>query len=136
MIGARIHRREDPRLLTGTGRFVEDVVRPGTLTISIVRSPHPHARIVRINTASAQAIPGVIAVLTAADYKKVLSGSLPVTPSFVAEKHTVPERVFIADTEVCFQGEAVAVVVAENRKLAADAAAAVQVEYEPLPAVS
>src|SRR5205823_268483 len=96
MIGARIHRREDPRLITGTGRFVEDFVRAGTLSVVFVRSPHPHARVTRINAASAQAIPGVVAVLTAADFKKVLSGSLPVTPSFVAEKHTVPERVFIA----------------------------------------
>ena len=136
MIGARIHRREDPHLITGGGRYVEDLVRPGTLTMAIVRSPHPHARITRINTAAAQAVSGVVAVLTAADFKPLLSGTHPVAPAFVAEKRTVPQRFPIADGETVFQGEPVAVVVAENRKLAVDGAEAVEVEYEPLPAVS
>src|ERR1700704_1400952 len=135
MMGARIHRREDPHLITGGGRFVEDVVRPGTLTMAGVRSPHPHALIKNINTSAAKALPGVVAVLTAADFKSVLSGTHPVVPAFVAEKHTVPERFPIADGEVCFQGEPVAVVFAENRKLAVDGAEAVEVEYEALPAV-
>jgi carbon-monoxide dehydrogenase large subunit len=136
MIGARIHRREDPRLITGNGRYVEDLVRPGTLTMAIVRSPHPHARITRVNAAAAQAMPGVVAVLTAADFKPLLTGTHPVAPSFVPEKRTVPDRFPIADRETVFQGEPVAVVVAENRKLATDAAEAVDVEYEPLPAVT
>jgi aerobic carbon-monoxide dehydrogenase large subunit len=136
MIGARIHRREDPHLITGGGRYVEDVVRPGTLTMAIVRSPHPHARIVKIDTALAKAMGGVVAVLTAADFKPLLSGTHPVAPAFVAEKHTVPQRFPIADGETVFQGEPVAVVIGENRKLANDAAAAVEVEYAPLPAVT
>src|SRR5438132_6405374 len=136
MIGARIHRREDPHLITGGGRYVEDLVRAGTLAMSIVRSPHPHARITRINAAAAQAMPGVVAVLTAADFKPLLSGTHPVAPAFVAEKRTVPQRFPIADEEAVFQGEPVAVVVADNRKLASDAAQAVEVEYEPLPAVT
>src|SRR5437660_5640144 len=135
MIGARIHRREDPHLITGGGRYVEDLVRPGTLAMSIVRSPHPHARIKRINATAAQAMPGVVAVLTAADFKPLLTGTHPVAPAFVAEKRTVPQRFPIADTEAIFQGEPVAVVVAENRKMAVDGAAAVEVDYEPLPAV-
>src|SRR5207237_3055890 len=135
MIGARIHRREDPHLITGGGRYVEDLVKAGTLTMAVVRSPHPHARIKSINAATAKAISGVVAVLTAADLKSVLSGTHPVAPAFVAEKHTVPERFPIADGEACFQGEPVAIVLAENRKLAADGAEAVEVEYEPLPAV-
>jgi len=77
----------------------------------------------------------VVAVLTAADFKPVLTGTHPVLPAFVAEKHTVPERFPIADGEVVFQGEPVAIVVGRNRKLATDAAEAVEVEYEPLPAV-
>src|SRR5215216_5891011 len=125
MIGAKIQRREDPHLITGGGRYVEDLVRPGTLTMSIVRSPHPHARITRINTAAAQATPGVVAVLTAADFKPLLKGTHPVMPAFVAQKHTVPERFPIADDEAVFQGEPVAVVIADNRKLAVDAAQAV-----------
>src|SRR5947207_10678960 len=96
MIGARIHRREDPHLITGGGRYVEDLVRPGTLTMAVVRSPHPHARISRINIASAQAIPGVVAVLSASDFKPLLTGTHPVAPAFVAEKHTVPTRFPIA----------------------------------------
>jgi aerobic carbon-monoxide dehydrogenase large subunit len=135
MIGAKIHRREDPRLITGRGRYIEDLQRPGLLSLAVVRSPHPHARITRIDTAAAKALPGVVAVYTAADYKPILSGTHPVAPAFVADKHTVPERFPIAEQEVCFQGEPVAVVVADNPKLAADAADAVEVEYEPLPAV-
>jgi len=135
MIGARIHRREDPHLITGGGRFVEDQVRAGTLTMAVVRSPHPHARIKSINTRAAKAISGVVAVFTAADLKPVLSGTHPVAPAFVAEKHTVPERFPLADGEACFQGEPVAIVLAESRKLAVDGAEAVEVDYEPLPAV-
>jgi carbon-monoxide dehydrogenase large subunit len=136
MIGARIQRREDPRLITGGGRYIEDLKRAGALTMAIVRSPHPHARITRITTAAAQSLPGVVAVLTAADFKGLLSGTHPVAPAFVAEKLTVPERFPIAEDEVAFQGEPVVVVLAENRKLAVDGAEAVEVEYEPLPAVT
>ena len=136
MIGARIHRREDPHLITGGGRYVEDLTRPGLLTMAIVRSPHPHARIRRINATGAHAIPGVVAVLTAADFKPLLSGTHPVAPAFIPEKHTVPQRFPIADDEAVFQGEPVAVVVAQNRKLAVDGAQAIEVEYEPLPAVT
>jgi carbon-monoxide dehydrogenase large subunit len=136
MIGARIHRREDPHLITGGGRYVEDLVRPGTLTMAVVRSPHPHARIVKIDAAAAKAIPGVVAVLTAADFKPLLTGTHPVAPAAVPDKHTNPPRFPIAETEAVFQGEAVAVVIAENRKLATDGAQAVEVEYEPLPAVT
>jgi carbon-monoxide dehydrogenase large subunit len=135
MIGARIHRREDPHLITGGGRYVEDLVRPGTLSMAIVRSPHAHARITRIDTSAAKGMPGVVAVLTAADFKPLLSGTHPAAPAFVPEKHTVPNRFPIADTEAAFQGEPVAVIVADNRKLASDAAEAVEVDYEPLPAV-
>ncbi len=136
MIGAKIQRREDPHLITGGGRYIEDLVRPGTLTMAVVRSPHAHARITRIDSTAAKAMPGVVAVLTYADFKPLLSGFLPVAPAFVAEKHTVPDRFPLADQEAAFQGEPVAVVLAENRKLAVDAAEAVEVDYEPLPAVT
>src|ERR1043166_1711145 len=92
MIGAKIHRREDPHLITGGGSFIEDLVRPGALTMAVGRSPYPHARITRIDSAAARALPGVVAVLTAADFKPLLTGTHPVAPAFVAEKHTVPER--------------------------------------------
>src|SRR5215472_6297652 len=109
MIGARIHRREDPHLITGGGRYVEDLIRPGTLSMVVVRSPHAHARISSIKSDAARGMPGVVAVLTAADFKKVLSGTHPAAPAFVAEKHTVPERFPIAQDEAVFQGEPVAV---------------------------
>src|SRR3981081_1807251 len=127
MIGAKIHRREDPHLITGGGRYVEDLVKPGTLTMAVVRSPHPHARIKNINSSAAKAISGVVAVLTAADFKSVLTGTHPVAPAFVAEKHTVPQRFPMADEEAVFQGEAVAIVLAENRKLAVDGARGAEV---------
>jgi len=135
LIGARIHRREDPHLITGGGRYVEDLTLHGTLSMAVVRSPHPHARITGINTDAAKGLTGVVAVLTAADFKPVLSGTHPAAPAFVPDKHTVPERFPIADKEAVFQGEPVAVVIAESRKLAFDGAAAVEVDYEPLPAV-
>src|SRR3569833_2771296 len=135
MIGAKIHRREDPRLLTGGGRFVDDMRRPGTLTMTVIRSPHAHARITRIDATAAKAAPGVVAVLTAADFKPLLSGTHPAAPAFVADKHTVPDRFPIAESESCYQGEPVAVVLADSAYAAADAATLVEVEYEPLPAV-
>src|SRR5690242_13828454 len=93
MIGAKVQRREDPRLIRGRGRYVEDLRRLGTLSLVVVRSPHPHARIVSIDLEHAKTMPGVRAVLTAGDFKKVLTGGggvLPVAPAFVAQKHTVP----------------------------------------------
>src|SRR5438132_14050882 len=97
MIGARIHRREDPNLITGSGRYVEDLVKAGTLAMAFVRSPHPHARIKNINTATAKAISGVVAVLTAADFKAVLSGTDQVTHAFVDDKYTGPGRISYTD---------------------------------------
>jgi carbon-monoxide dehydrogenase large subunit len=135
MVGARIHRREDPRLVRGQGRYTDDFVRPLTAYAAVVRSPHAHARIRSIDVTDAVNAHGVVAVLTAADFKKVLSGFMPVAPAFVPEKKTVPDRFPIAEGEVCFQGEPVAVVIAETMYDAADAAELVQVDYEPLPAV-
>ncbi len=135
LIGARVQRREDPRLITGHGRFIEDRLPVGLLHMAVVRSPHPHARILSIATEAAASAPGVRAVLVAKDFHAQLSGTMPVTPAFAPEKKYVPERFPIASDEVCFQGEPVAVVVADDRYLAADAAELVVVEYDPLPAV-
>src|SRR3981081_972998 len=136
MIGARIQRREDPHLITGNGQYIEDLVRPGTLTMAVVRSPHAHARITRINTDAAKAMPGVVAVLTYADFKALLAAFHPVAPAFAPDKHTVPDRFPLAEQEVAFQGEPVAVVFAENRKLAVDAADAGEGEADALRAAS
>ena len=135
MIGARIQRREDPKLITGHGNFIDDVNLVNMAHMSIVRSPHAHARIRSIDTSAARAAKGVVAVLTAADFKSVIHAPLPVTNSFVADKKQVPEQFAIAADEVVYAGEPVAVVIAEDRYLADDAAQLVVVDYEPLPAV-
>ncbi|MGH7775651.1 MAG: xanthine dehydrogenase family protein molybdopterin-binding subunit, partial [Candidatus Dormibacterales bacterium] len=135
MIGARIHRREDPRLITGHGNFVDDMPHAGLFHAAFVRSPFAHARVQRIDVTDALKAPGVSAVLTARDFKGVLQGAIPVTNSFVADKHQAPGWAFIADEEAVYQGEIVAIVVADGRYRAADAAALVDVRWEPLPAV-
>ena len=135
MVGARIHRREDPRLVSGQGRYADDVAPVQTTYMAVVRSPHAHARVRSIDVTDALKAPGVVAVFTAADFKKLVSGTMPVAPAFVAEKKQVPDRFPIAEREVCYQGEPVAVVVAETRYQAADGAELVSVEWEPLPAV-
>jgi carbon-monoxide dehydrogenase large subunit len=135
MIGARIQRREDPKLITGHGHFIDDVNLVNMAHMSVVRSPHPHARIRSIDTSRALASKGVVAVLLAADFKGVILGPLPVTNSFVADKKQVPEQFPIAAEEAVYQGEPVAVVIAEDRYTADDAAQLVDVDYEPLPAV-
>jgi len=135
MIGAKIHRREDPRLVSGEGRYVDDFTRPGTLFLAVVRSPHAHALIKSIDTSKASKAPGVVAVYTHKDIAKVVSGTMPAAPAFVAEKKQVPDRFPIAEKEVAYQGEPVAVVVADTKYQAADAANLVDVDYTPLPAV-
>jgi carbon-monoxide dehydrogenase large subunit len=136
MIGAHIQRREDPRLITGHGTYVDDIRRTGMLHMSIVRSPFPHARIRSVDTGEAATAPGVRAVYTARDFHTVLSGALPVAPAFVPDKKQVPDQFPIAETEACYQGEPVAVVLADDRYLADDAAQLVMVDYDPLPAVT
>jgi aerobic carbon-monoxide dehydrogenase large subunit len=79
LVGARIHRREDPRLITGRGRYVDDLAIPGLLHMAIVRSPHAHARINQIEVGEAQGLPGVVASLTRADFEKVIHTNLMVT---------------------------------------------------------
>ena len=135
MIGAKIHRREDPRLVSGEGRFIDDFTRPGTLFLAVVRSPHAHAKITKIDAAKAAKAPGVVAVYTHKDIAKVIAGTMPAAPAFVADKKQVPPRFPIADQEAAYQGEPVAVVLAETKYQAADAANLVDVHYEPLPAV-
>jgi len=135
MIGAKIHRREDPRLITGHGRYVDDMTRPGMLHMTLVRSPMAHAKIRSIDLTAAKKAPGVVAVYTFADFKDHIAGGLPVTASFVADKKQIPNQFPIAQDEVVYQGEPVAVVLAEERYQAADGAALVEVEYDQLPAV-
>jgi len=135
LVGARIHRREDPRLITGHGHYIDDFTRTGTAYAAFVRSPLAHARVKSIDVTDASKAPGVVGVYTARDFKGQLAGTHPAAPAFVAEKKYVPERFPIAEKEVCYQGEIVAAVLAETKGQAADAANMIQVDYDELPAV-
>jgi carbon-monoxide dehydrogenase large subunit len=134
--GARVVRLEDPVLLTGRGRFVDDVKLPGALHACFVRSPHAHARIRAIDTAVARAMPGVHAVLTADDLPpRMATTQIPMlVPSPLIK--TPRTQLALARSEVCYVGQTIAVVIADSRHLAEDAAAAVAVDFEALPAVS
>jgi len=134
--GARVPRVEDPALLTGRARFVGDVKLPGTLHAAFVRSPHAHARIGAIDTTAALSMPGVHAVFTAGDMPGRLATQplpMPVPNAAITALRT---QHALARGEVCYVGEAIAVVVADSRHLAEDAAAAVAIDYQPLAAVS
>jgi carbon-monoxide dehydrogenase large subunit/6-hydroxypseudooxynicotine dehydrogenase subunit gamma len=134
MIGASIPRVEDERFLRGEGRYVADLRLPFTVEASIVRSPHPHARIRAIDTAPACAVPGVEAVVTASD----LPRDLPPIPCRIPTHGNMEPflQPVLADNTVRYVGEPVAVVVAASRALAEDAAELISVEWELLPPVS
>jgi carbon-monoxide dehydrogenase large subunit len=131
--GARVTRFEDPALLSGRGRYVDDIAPPGVLHACFVRSPTAHAKIRAIDAATARAMPGVHAVLTAADLPAPMrSERIPTLQANPAMKLIRTERCLAGD-EVCYVGQAVALVIADTRALAEDAAALVNVEYDALP---
>jgi carbon-monoxide dehydrogenase large subunit len=133
-VGARIVRNEDPLLLQGRGLFVDDVRLPGGAHAAVLRSPHAHARIGRIDTRRALSAPGVLAVYTHADLGR-LNGPLPKLIPHPALVHHKTQYA-LAVEKVRYVGEPVAFVVAESRHAAEDAADLIDVEYEPLPAVA
>ncbi len=132
LVGKRIRRREDPRLITGTATYVEDIQMPGMHHAIVVRSPHAAARIRSIKTNAAQAAPGVVAVFTGEDTKHV--GPVPCGASLPGLR--VPHHYILATNRVYFVGHPVAVVVARDKYLARDAADLVEVDYEVLQAVA
>ncbi|MDP9252039.1 MAG: xanthine dehydrogenase family protein molybdopterin-binding subunit [Chloroflexota bacterium] len=130
-IGTRTPRKEDPKLITGRGVFTDDVTLPGTVYVSLVRSPHAHARIRRIDAAAARKHPGVVTVVTGKDAEA--TGVLPVfitVPGLNGTKH-MP----LATDKARYAGDAIAAVVADSRQAAKRAADMVTVDYEPLPVV-
>jgi carbon-monoxide dehydrogenase large subunit len=138
-VGQSVRRLEDPRLLQGHGRYSEDVVLPREAQAVVVRSPHAHARIRAIDVAAARARPGVLAVLTGADLAADGLGPLPSDPGRKRADGTpafATPRPALARDRVRHVGDPVALVVAETRAAAQDAAEAVVVDYEPLPAVA
>ncbi len=138
-IGHAVRRVEDERLLRGQGRYTADVELAGQLHAVLVRSPHPHAKIMSIDGGAARASSGVVAVLTAAEYRADGLGGMPAMVPPQAARGKVPSwlppYLPLADGRVRFVGDAVALVVAETRAQALDAAERVAVEYAPLAAL-
>lgn len=129
MVGARIKRREDPRLIQGKATYVDDIKLPGMLHLAFKRSDVAHGVIRGIDVSAAVAMPGVELVITGAELKEFLP-PMPIGTPFPS-----PDHYSVAVDRVRYQGEPVAVVVAANRYLARDAADAIVVDIEPLPAV-
>ena len=136
-IGQSVSRFEDPRLLKGGGRYVGDMALPGMAFGHVLRSPHAHARIRSIDTIKAKAAPGVLAVLTGADWQASGWGDLPVPGGSSAQRRRVPPPYpALAKDKVRWVGDYVAFVVAETTHQALDAAELIEIDYEPLPAIA
>ena len=134
IFGSGIRRREDPRLITGQANYTDDIKLPGTVYAAIKRSIHAHARIRSVDTTAAAAAPGVLAVYTGADTDGVLN---PIPCAWIVPDSDVKQvpHPAIAKDVVRYVGDAVAVVVAEDRYQAEDALELINVDYEPLPVV-
>jgi carbon-monoxide dehydrogenase large subunit len=135
-LGTPVRRREDGHHLQGRGRFTDDVAATcpaGVLTMAVLRSPYAHARITSLDVSRARSAPGVIAVFTGAD---LLDAVEPLVPNWAVPGTAVPAHRALADGVARFHGEGVAAVLAEDAYAAADALEAIEVVYEPLPAVS
>src|SRR6202162_2687116 len=126
-VGCKRKRVEDIRFVQGKGNYVDDLKLPGMLYGDFTRSPHAHARIKKIDTTKAKTIPGVLAVLTAADLKPL---NLHYMPTLAGDVQAV-----LAEEKVLYQNQEVAFIVATDRYAAADGAEAVEVEYEALPVI-
>ncbi|MFB4162295.1 xanthine dehydrogenase family protein molybdopterin-binding subunit [Alteribacillus sp. JSM 102045] len=130
-LGASKKRKEDPKFLTGHGEFTDDLEKPGTLHLAILRSPHAHARIVELDISKAKQLQGVAAVLTGEEARQYMGPLAPTINIF----NNVPEVYAIAYQKVRYFGEPVAVVAATDRYIAEDAVDLIEVKYSPLPAV-
>ena len=126
-LGHSVKRKEDPRFIRGKGNYVDDVKLPGMLYLDIVRSPHAHARITKIDASKALAMPGVLAVITGKDLE---AAGLAWMPTLMSDRQMV-----LPIDRVVYYAQEVAAVVAEDRYTAADAVLAIEVEYEPLEPV-
>jgi carbon-monoxide dehydrogenase large subunit len=143
-VGGGILRKEDPELLTGQGRYVDDIALPGMLWLSFVRSPVAHATIANLDTTAAKQLPGVVAVFTGQELAEEWAAAMPCAwpianrtlPEEPTDDARVPDHWPVAKDRVNFMGEIVAVVVADSREHAADAIEAVEVDYDELPVVT
>src|SRR5258705_11579995 len=137
-IGQPVPREEDPYLLRGAGRYVDDVQAVGQARACVLRSPHAHAEVVRIDATAARAMPGVLLVLTGNDAQLLRLGTLrPHTPRKRRDGTAAftSSQPFLARERVRYLGDPVAFVVAETLEQAKDAADAIAVDYDVLPAV-
>jgi carbon-monoxide dehydrogenase large subunit len=133
--GTSVKRAEDPRILTGAGRYVDDIKLPGMLHAAFVRSPLAHARVLSVDASAARALPGVVAVLTGADLETMTVPGQDPLLAMMGGAGPMPEYTLLATDKVRFVGDPVAVVVAESRYLAEDGCELVEVDYEDLPPV-
>jgi aerobic carbon-monoxide dehydrogenase large subunit len=134
--GASIKRSEDPRILTGTGRYVDDIKLPGMLHAAFVRSPLAHARVLSVDVTAARALPGVVAAFTGAELETMTVPGPDALMALMGWPGPTPEFTLLATDKVRFAGDPVAIVVAESRYLAEDGCELVEVEYDELPPVT
>jgi aerobic carbon-monoxide dehydrogenase large subunit len=134
--GASIRRAEDPRILTGAGRYVDDIKLPGMLHAAFVRSPLAHARVLSVDVSAARALPGVVAAFTGAELETMTVPGPDALMALVGWDGPVPEFTLLATDKVRFAGDPVAIVVAESRYLAEDGCDLVAVDYDELPPVT
>jgi aerobic carbon-monoxide dehydrogenase large subunit len=136
VVGRDVPRLEDGPLIRGNGRFADDIALPNMLHAAFVRSSHAHAAIRGIDSAGARDLPGVVAVLTLADLAPYLADTrLRVAMPSPSYRQQLDRPVF-ADREVVHVGEPIAIVLADSRYVAEDAAAIVEIDYDPLPVVA
>jgi carbon-monoxide dehydrogenase large subunit len=134
-VGQAMKRREDPRMITGRGNYIDDIVLPGMLHLAVVRSPEAHADIVSIDTAEAKAAPGVVAVFTGEELAADFAGPIPMVWDPPGVEIRTPEHWPLKRGQVKHVGDPLAVVVAQTRGQAADAADMVIAELDPKPVV-
>jgi aerobic carbon-monoxide dehydrogenase large subunit len=134
-VGQPVLRKEDPALLRGQGSFVENMTLPAMLHMAVVRSPFAHARVVNVDVSNALEVPGVVGAWSGADLAEQWAAPLPMVWPITEDIKTSDHWPLTKD-KARFQGDGVAVVLAESRAAANDGAEAVDVEYEPLPAVT
>jgi aerobic carbon-monoxide dehydrogenase large subunit len=133
--GASIKRSEDPRILTGAGRYVDDIKLPGMLHAAFVRSPVAHARVLAVDVSAARALPGVIAVFTGAEIEAMTVPGPDALTALLGGSGPTPEFTLLATDKVRFVGDPVVIVIAQSRYLAEDGCELVEVEYDSLPPV-
>ena len=134
--GASIKRSEDPRILTGAGRYVDDIKLPGMLHAAFVRSPLAHARVLSVDASAARELPGIVAAFTGTDLEAMTVPGPDALMALLGGAGPTPEFTLLATEKVRFAGDPVAIVIAESRYLAEDGCELVDVEYDQLPPVT